>query len=343
VERKAHIDQRWHELAVLKTQVAEAASHFNELSQINRHLKGEVDRLNAEWNHDLQLLESQRQVLNASRSFAAREGTLDAATLIQSFNDLNSSIGDLSFEILRGLDDTADTRPLEERDYKGVFDALTDQNLKFFVEQLAHRDLKASDVVDPIVTGIITADLLSTIFSPFAPGLDKDRSDVLQRMYRKMRESEPQERSARWRSITYNHAVPNPEPDFLQQAANTSISTIMGVLTALSGGRKITSTNEYYELARRIFEAAVKVQDRAKKEYVSFDYEVYSVPAKTTYVRREMDISQAGNTAPLQVWITIGLGMKAHRNIQGERGGLRFECSIPVKPTVICDNWDHNV
>ena len=341
-EKTRAIEKKKNELEDLRRQVTDATSRYQRLAGTNQLLRREADRLNSEWNEDLQLLESQRQVLNASRSFAAREGTLDAATLIQSFNDLNSSIGDFSFEVLRGLDEEKDTQPLGKDDYRRLHKELTNPNVKFFVEQTAHRELKASDVVDPIVTGIIVADLMSTIFEPFAPGLDKGQSDVLRRMYTKMQDSEPQERRARWRSICYAHAVPNLDPRFLRQAANKSVEKVADMLSALSEGTKIEPTKEYYLLAQNIFEAAVKVQNRAKTEYVSFDYEVYAIPAKENYDKSEMDISQAGNGNPSQVWITIGLGMKAERSIQGEGGRLNFERSIPVKPTVICDNWDHN-
>jgi hypothetical protein len=342
-EREArNVAMKKAELDKLRRQVTDATTQYQGLAQRNQLLKAEADRLNSEWSDNLQLLESQRQVLNASRSFAAREGTLDAATLIQSFNDLNSSIGDFSFEVLRGLNEETDTRPLAEEDYRRLRDILIDPNLKSFVKQIEHHELKASDVVDPIVTGIIAADLMSTIFEPFAPGLDTGRSNVLKRMYTKMQDSEPQERSARWRSISYMHAVPNPDPHFLQQAANKSVAKVAHVLSALSGGNKIEPTEDYYLLAHNIFEAAVKVQNRAKTEYVSFDYEVYALPAKEKYNKFGMDVSQAGNKDPSEVWITIGLGMKAERSIQGEGGRLTFERSIPVKPMVICDNWDHN-
>jgi len=325
----------------LKCRVAEADSHYQELTQANWQLQEDANRLNSEWNDNLQLLESQRQILNASRSFAAREGTLDAATLIQSFNDLNSSIGDFSFEVLRGLNEEADTHPLVEEDYKRLLEVLVDPNLKSFIKRVERRELKASDVVDPIVTGIIVADLMSTIFDPFAPGLDKGRSDVLKRIYTKMQTSEPQERRARWRSISYTHAVPDLDPRFLQQAASESVAKVADVLSVLSGGTEIKLTEDYDLLARNIFEAAVKVQNRAKTEYVSFDYQVYAVPANAKYDKLHMDVSQAGKKDPSEVWITIGLGMKAERSIQGG-GRLNLERSIPVKPMVICDNWDPN-
>jgi hypothetical protein len=338
----ANIAKKKAELKDLELQVAEATSYSEQVTRNYEELKEKAGRLNSEWSTRILFLESQRQVLNASRSFAAREGTLDAATLIQSFNDLNSSIGDFSFEVLRGLDEEADKHPLAKEDYGRIHEILTNSNVKRFVRRIADRELKASDVVDPIVTGIIVEDLMSTVFEPFAPGLDKGRSDVLKRIYKKMQASEPQERSARWRSISYTHAVSKRDPQFLHQAADQSVAKVADALSALSGGKETKLPEDYHLLARSIFEAAVKVQNRAKTEYVSFDYEVYDIPTKDPYNKIMMDVSQAGIENPSEVWITIGLGMKAKRRIPGEGSELMVERSIPVKPMVICNNWDHN-
>ena len=342
--RKAIVDQKQRELATLKSQVDDAKRRHGELLRKNEELTKEISRLNTQWDNAFRGLESQRQLLNASRSFAAREGTLDAATLIQAFNDLNASIGDFSFEVLRGLDENADSRPLQKDDYASLCDTVANYpDLKYFVENISGRDLHPSDLVDPVVAGILVSELMSTIFEPFVPGLDKSQSEILKRMYTKMRNSEPQERSARWRSITYANAVRSLESNFLQKAVNVSVSKVADVLTVLGGGGRVDLSEEYHSLAFGIFDAANKVQKRAKTEYVSFDYEVYTIPAKQRYDEKQMEASQAGTNKPFsEVWVTVGLGMKAMRRIQGEENSPTVEESIPVKPTVICNNWDNN-
>lgn len=334
------LKEKKQQLERLKNEVAAATEEYSRLGQTNQELRAHAESLKDQWNRDLQTLEAQRKVLNASRSFAAREGTLDAATLIQSFNDLNSSIGDFSFEVLRGLNEAADENVLKDKDYALLHKAL-EPTLRPFVKRIQERklDLRASDIIDPLVTGILTAQLMHVVFQPFAPGLDPERSDVLKRLHRKMCDSEPQERSARWRSITYNHAVSNPDENFLANAAKEFVDKIYNVLKALSGGTQEDLTAEFLQLAVSIFESAIKVQNRAKTEYVSFDYEVYAPSVDDPYNKDMMDLQQAkGNSTASKVWFSVALGMRAERRIQGQK---ESEKSIPVKATVICDNWDH--
>ncbi|KIM22007.1 hypothetical protein M408DRAFT_333126 [Serendipita vermifera MAFF 305830] len=338
--RQRMLQAKKDELKRLQAEVSSAQKQYSELYETNKSLRAEVENSRNKWADAVKTLDSQRQILNASRSFTAREGTLDAATLIQSFKDLNSSIGDFSFEVLRSLDEAADTIILEQDHYNRLRDVSTDPNIMSFITAIegCGKELTPGDVVDPVITSILVAQLINIVFRPFVPGLDEARSLALSRLYEAMRKTEPQERSARWRSITYNHTPANTGPTFLEEVADEFISQVQKVLNALIGEKQQALTPEFRQLAVSLFDAATKIQKRAKTEYVSFDYEVYGIPYNTKCDPNAMEISQAGESPPVCVWATVGLGMMATRKLHDSK---EFEISYPVKATVVCDNWDH--
>ncbi|KAG8869425.1 hypothetical protein FRC20_001464 [Serendipita sp. 405] len=356
-----------------------AAQDIQDLEVKNESLKVANKNLGHQWSKLSAELDAQRKVLNATRAFASREGTVDAQALIQLFNDLNASIGDYAFEVLRGLNDKAESRSLDGDDFANIIglfrtpsndpnDSTVDPNIGKFLERLEKMkdDLTPMDIIDPIIQFTLCRHLYYQIFMPFAPSLTVENSDALHDIYTKMRRSEPQERSARWRSITYKQALNMQKPGalhkFIEDETNAFVKLVYDILNALNKGEEAKPPTDLFKAAGDIFQAAMKVQERAKTEYVSFDYEV-------TFYRREyqpsreivdgkektvlkmmrptfdpslMEASQgAKGTTPRSVWMTVGLGMIALKGVRTE-GGMKSEMSTPVKAKVIGDNWDPN-
>jgi len=315
---------------------------INGLKEKNQSLNEGNLALEVTWRKELQELDDQRQALTASRSFVAREGTLDAQGLIQGFNDLNSSIGDFSYEILRGLDQSTEARVLEKRHYEQIDQVFHDESLTNFLKEVSSKQLTTMDILDPIVQWALCSQLMHTIFRPFAPGLDMDRSISLRNIYQSMRWNEPQERCARWRSITYTHVATMRSEKFLLAAVDQCVSDMSSVLAILSEQPGFTLSGEFTTMTTKIFESAIKVQDKAKTEYFTFDYDVTFATYGDSFDSKRMDPSQAGDDKPGKVWLTVGLGLVATKSVVTETRSVSVEESVPVKTLVMCDNWDPN-
>ncbi|KAG8816704.1 hypothetical protein FRC17_000214 [Serendipita sp. 399] len=341
------------------------------LSQ-NDALKFTNQQLQAKWSNASAELDAQRRTLNATRSFASREGTVDAQALIQLFNDLNASIGDFAFEVLRGLDEKAETRVLDDMDFQSLSaifrikpddesDLSVDPSIYPFLKRLQkinpELSLTPMDIIDPIIQYMLCRSLYHAIFMPFAPALTVEDSNALNDLYSKMKRSEPQERRARWRSITYKQALSMQKDGavrgFIEDQVNKFISSVYAVLNTLNRAEEAKPPTDLFKAAGDIFLAAMKVQEKAKTEYVSFDYEVsfYQCVHESKQELNErgveqtvrsvmchyfendlMEVSQGDkNKPPKHVWMTVGFGMLAWKGVKKEGGGTTEDKSVPVK------------
>jgi hypothetical protein len=323
-------------------QIEKFKETINGLKEKNQSLNEENLTLEVTWRKELQELDNQRQALTASRSFVAREGTLDAQGLIQGFNDLNASIGDFSYEILRRLDESTEARVLEKRHYEQIDQVFHDESLTKFLSEISSKQLTTMDILDPIVQYSLCSQLMHTIFRPFAPGLDMDRSISLRNIYQSMRWNEPQERCARWRSITYTHVATMRSDKFVLAAVEQCVSDMSKVLAIISEQPDFTLPGDFTTMTTKIFESAIKVQDKAKTEYFSFDYDVNFAAYGDNFDSKRMKLSQAGEDKPGKVWLTVGLGLVATKSVMTETQSISVEESVPVETLVMCDNWDPN-
>jgi hypothetical protein len=343
LRQKKYEEQMISEIEVMKQQIWEYEHNIGKLQDSNQRLRDENYSAQRKWNREEEKLEAQRQVLNANRSFASREGTVDAQGLIQAFGDLNSSIGDFSYEVLRSMNEAAETRVLPEEAFNSVYKALQDAESQRFIALTMGKELTAMDVVDPIIQYALCRQLYEIIFRPFSPGLETDENNILQTLYDRMVVGQPQERSARWRTITYTHVGNGRPTDFIKAAANEFLKKVATILTALSGGEVVTPEaiqDSLGQMILNIFESALKVRDKAMKEYVSFDYMV-TMPLEGEFDEKKMEVSQGGEGEPVEVLLTVQFGLEARKTVIQE-GKCVHEYNYPVKATVICRNWDQN-
>lgn len=337
--------------------IIEAKKALDDIEWDIRKCKDRIASLE-QWNHNLELenrkqedlgkqeahnLEDQRRVLNASRAFTAKENTLDAQALIQPLGDLNSSISDFAFEVLRGLDEAADEQRIKPQHYMALRRRIQDPSIETFLNEISRREeMTVMDIIDPLVRAMLCAHLWRGVFHPFLPGADEDLHTLFSTLYRRMLEDEGQERCAHWRSLTYAYAS-IPEADaFLTRENDRFTNTLSDVLKILMDQEEAGLTPELRDSALKVFEAAVKVQRKAKVEYMSFDY-VVNLPFPGDHFNdKQMTVAQPGDAKPRTVWLAIGMGMSASRNVRNRDGRIESERDFAVKAQVICDNWDSN-
>jgi hypothetical protein len=336
IEAKAALDDLDRDILKCRDRIAS-------LRQQNRNLEWENQRQEDAGKQDALTLEDQRRILNASRAFTEKENTLDAQSLIQPLGDLNSCISDFAFEVLRGLDEAADEQLIKAQHYIALRRRIQDPIIETFLNEISRREgLTVMDVIDPLVRAMLCAHLWHAIFHPFLPGADEHQHYLFSNLYRRMLEDEGQERCAHWRSLTYAYA-PIPETDkFLIGESERFTNTLSDALKILMDQEEAGLTPELRDSALKVFEVAVKVQRKAKVEYMSFDYVVYLPRPGDHYDDRQMTVAQPGVTPPQTVWLAIGMGMSASRNVRNREGRIENERDFAVKAQVICDNWDSN-
>ncbi|KAG8829563.1 hypothetical protein FRC17_006389 [Serendipita sp. 399] len=358
------------ERLVAHSEVQKYESKNEALKVTNQQLETTRRNLSAE-------LDAQRIKIREAR--VANEPSVDV--LIQDFKNLNASIDDFAFEVLRGLDEKAETRVLDETDFQSLFaifrtkpddesDLSVDASIYPFLTKLQRINPELSltpmDIVDPIIQYMLCHSLYHAVFLPFAPALTMEDSNALNDLYSKMKRSEPQERRARWRSITYKQALSMQKDGavrgFIEDQVNKFLISVYNVLNTLNRTEEAKPPTDLFKAAGEIFLAAMKVQEKAKTEYVSFDYEVSyyqcvyedkqelnerGVEQMTRQVlghmfdKDAMEVSQGDkNKPPKSVWMTVGFGMVAWKGVKQESGGMKEDMSVPVKAKVICNNWD---
>ncbi|PVF97558.1 hypothetical protein CPB86DRAFT_419541 [Serendipita vermifera] len=303
-------------------------------------------RLQSEWEETEKQLAKHRELLNASRAFSSREGTIDAQGLLQPFNDLNSSIGDFAYQVLCSVNEEEGGKVVEEDTYILLFKELGGNVSKEMLKVLQPGQLTVMDVIDSLLQYAICTSLYNVIFEDFVPGLSKYQDDVarLDEMYRRMCQVEPQERTARWRAITFNRASALADENFLEDKSKECLRVMETILKTLSPSSILPETCTSALLA--IFKAAFAVQKKAKTEYISYDYEVKYVSFRKRFHDTTMEACQGKpRTTPEYVCMTTLFGLVAKKRTMKERNGewiAHEERSVPVKATVICDNWDPN-
>ncbi|KAG8826099.1 hypothetical protein FRC19_009706 [Serendipita sp. 401] len=380
-QRKLEEERQWlqSEITRLDQENQSIAQDVQDFEVKNESIKALNRDLGHQWSKLSADLDAQQKVLNQLPPSVSIDPPAD--TLIQLFNSLNASIADYAFEVLRGLNDKAESRALDKDDFaslRNLFkirsddptnDFTVEPNIRPFLDKLEKmkEDLTPMDIIDPIIQFALCHHLYFKIFMPFTPSLTAGDSNALHDIYTKFRRGEPQERAARWRSITYKQLLSMQKPgallQFIEDETNVFVELVYHILNALNKGEEAKPPTDLFKAAGDIFLAAMKVQERVKTEYISFDYEV-------TFYRRDipkameivdgaekvalklmrpifdpglMEASQGAiGTTAQSVWMTVGLGMIALKGVRNDGGIVKGEMRAPVKAKVICDNWDPN-
>jgi len=315
----------------------------------------EISALNTALADTEHKLDMTRQDLNASRAFVSSEGTGDAQHLIKSLRELNSSIDDFAFRLMQEvLPEAATSRAVTKHGLEGLCKAYPNASRVIsFIQTAFKAQVTVGDFVHPFICHFLCARLYDLVFTPFVPGLDRDRSQIFHEIYELVHQNEPQERSARWRAITYAHADTRRNDQFFCGKAGDDfllkMATALGPLIAPEAITFETLKSQLGDVIRTVFEDAVKLQDKAKTGYMSFDYAPFIMPIDQPFHPLYMntadvcaDVRQGGKGKASNAILMVGLGMQAWKSVVKEDKTLGRDTTIAVKATVLCGNWNPN-
>lgn len=229
------------------------------------------------------------QDLAASRSFVAKEDT-DGQQILVVFKDVNEGVDDHTFLLLDAVTDPPEGATLDLPTARALLDShdLIRSELSHFVFASLFQKMPLVDFSTFFIPALLNAILLRIVFRPFTPGLDAARSAHLQACYEDICRREPQDRSARWRSISYARACPSrDDASLVAEAVNLFYSALEASLPHifLSDGEVILSLRKQFSgAAAKVVRDALKLQDLAMATYISFDYHIIAPPANSLIV-----------------------------------------------------------
>ncbi|CCA70380.1 hypothetical protein PIIN_04319 [Serendipita indica DSM 11827] len=313
----------------------------------------EISALNtalADTEHKLDLT---RQDLNASRAFVSSEGTADAQNLIKSLRELNSAIDDFAFRFTQeALPESATSAKVTHRgltafgaNYYGAVKIST------FINVAYQRKATVGDFLHPFVCYALCQRLSELVFEPFVPGLENEMSDIFKKIYSTVNSNEPQDKSGRWRALTFSSVYRSRNiTEYVEKGADDFLFKLIDAVNALTElEEKLTFENVQKELgdvARSIFTEAFKFQETACTNYLSYDYVPFlssaDQPFHPAYMETAQEVRQGGRGKSSTAILTIGLGLQAWKSVVKEDKTISKDYSIAVKANVICGNWDPN-
>lgn len=350
----------WPQEALMEIQRRDEAmeqmrNYIDKLEQRIQSQDHEISALNTALADTEYKLDMTRQDLTASRAFISSEGTGDAQHLITLLKSLNSSIDDFAFRLMQEiLPEAASSKAVTKAGLEALHKAYPPSSkLGSFINTSFRAQVTVGDFAHPFICNALCSRVSELVFSPFVPGLDRDRSDIFHEIYQLVHRNEPQERSGRWRAITYAHADARRDDKFFCERAGDDfllkMSTALNPLIAPESITFETLKSELGDAIRGVFEDAVKMQDKAKTGYMSYDYVTFMPavdhPYQPVYMNTSdncADVKQGGKGKASNAILVVGLGMQAWKSVVKEDKTHGRETNIALKATVLCGNWNPN-
>ncbi|KAG8820041.1 hypothetical protein FRC18_011855 [Serendipita sp. 400] len=310
----------------------------------------EISALNTALADTEHKLDTTRQDLNASRAFVSSEGTADAQHLIKGLRELNSAIDDFAFRFMQEvLPDSATSKEVSKDGLEGLGKSFHGAaKISTFINIAYARKACVGDFIHPFICYALCIRLIELVYDPFVPGMNKEESSIFKEIYAMVHRNEIQERSARWRAITYAHSQPHRNNNlFCEKAADDFLHRMVKAIEPLIGADAVTfdhAKKEVGDAVKSVFLEAVKLQDKAQTGYMSFDYVPFvpglDQPFHPAYMETAQDVRQGGKGKNSMAVLNLGLGMQAWKSVVKEDKSVGKDVNIALKAPVLCGNWN---
>ena len=156
-------------------------------------MESEITALNTALSDTEHALHSTRQDLSASRAFIASEGSVDAQLLIKMMRDLNGSIDDFAYQLLQVIPEASLARKVSRAGLESLVKSFEHARKIMTFLNLAYKNSATiGDFIQPLVQYALCMRLYEVIFSPWVPGMPRDKSDVFHGIYGLVHQREAQ-------------------------------------------------------------------------------------------------------------------------------------------------------
>jgi len=156
-------------------------------------MENEITALNTALTDTEHALHSIRQDLSASRAVVASEGSVDAQFLIKMMRDLNSSIDDFAFQLLQVVPEAALTRKVSRDGLENLGKAFEhSRKILTFVNLAYKHNVTVGDFIQPFIQYALCMRLMEVVFSPWVPGMPREKSDIFHGIYSLVHQKEAQ-------------------------------------------------------------------------------------------------------------------------------------------------------
>ena len=341
--------------------------HIDKLHERIASMESEIAALNTSLSDTEHALHSTRQDLSASRAFVASEGGVDAQFLIKMMRDLNSSIDDFAYELLQSIPEATLTRKVSRNGLEALVKSSDHARRIITFINLAYQNrATVGDFIQPYVQYALCIRLSEVVFSLWVPGMPRDKSEIFHNIYNLVHRREAQvgirmllyfillifhqERSARWRAITYSHAWPERDDQkFCEHAGNDMLSRLADSLGLLCGVDQVsfdTLKAAFPTTMSDLFMDAIKFQDKARASYMSFDYIPFiphvDEPFNPMYMETNQEVRQGSTSKSSHAVLPVTFGIQAWKSVVKEDRSIGKEAQIALKSHVLCGTWSPN-
>jgi len=128
-----------------------------------------------------------------SRAVVASEGSVDAQFLIKMMRDLNSSIDDFAFQLLQVVPEAALTRKVSRDGLENLGKSFEhSRKILTFVNLAYKNNVTVGDFIQPFIQYALCMRLMEVVFSPWVPGMPREKSDIFHDIYTLVHQKEAQ-------------------------------------------------------------------------------------------------------------------------------------------------------
>jgi len=325
--------------------------HIEKLVERITSMESEITALNTVLSDTEHALHSTRQDLSASRAFVSSEGSVDAQFLIKMMRDLNGSIDDFAYQLLQIVPEPTLTKRVSRNGLEGLVKAFDhSRKILSFINLAYKHSVSVGDFIQPFVQFALCMHLSEVVFGPWVPGMPRETSEIFHNIYTLVHRKEAQERSARWRAITYSHALPERDDQkFCEIAGSEILLQLADCLGPLCGAENVS-----FDALKATFGAsvsdilmdAIKFQDKARSSYMSFDYIPVMAridePFNPMYMETNQEVRQGSQHKSSNAILPVSFGLQAWKSIVKEDKTIGKEVQIALKIHVLCGTWSPN-
>ncbi|KAL8292764.1 hypothetical protein RQP46_001376 [Phenoliferia psychrophenolica] len=317
-----------------------AAQYFFDMGDNRDGLRGQVHELKcalrdievSEQGLGRELQQQEKKILDlehrlvTSRAFVESADAGDARSVIDHLERISTLVDDTAFNLAESIAGSHGEDPLTDEHLTALATSLSvfeSPRAKFLLQlalEVRNKDGSISDYLIYAIATSLAFGIQVAVFDKFHPALDEEENALLSQLYDQIRETEPQDRSARWRSITYTR-VSSPTSSSLASSITSSLITTLHQIT--DAVLPFTASNNVKKNEGEIEKLVVQAlqwHDKTRRDFLSCDF----LPTVNFDVKD-------GNVIAVQ-----GFGLVQRRGVVGEGGTVKILTEELVKvPTVL--------